>query len=231
MATMSAEISGAACEINRLHGEICQAARTTIDKAIRIGELLAEQKARLKHGEWLPWLKANVQFTARTASNYQRVFENRLRLKSETISDLTDAYDALAERPEAPSPRPPQLRIPLHPLCEIYPWIDTDAFEELVQDIRQVGLLHPITTYEGKILDGKLRYEACLAAGVEPTFKEYKGDEPESFVVSANNMRSHWTPGQISMFKAMIIQQKEEFSRLSKIYAKASAQEDDGGAE
>jgi hypothetical protein len=51
---MSDEISGAASEINRLHGEICQAARTTIEKAIRIGELLAEQKAGLKHGQWLP---------------------------------------------------------------------------------------------------------------------------------------------------------------------------------
>jgi hypothetical protein len=118
---MSFEISEAASEINRLHGEICQAARTTIDKAIRIGELLAEQKATLKHGEWLPWLDANVQFTARTASNYLRVFKNRLRLKSETISDLTDAYDALTERTEAPAARPPQLRIPLHPLCEIFP--------------------------------------------------------------------------------------------------------------
>ena len=57
---MSNEISGAASEINRLHAEICQAARATIEKAIRIGELLTEQKAGLKHGEWLPWLKANT---------------------------------------------------------------------------------------------------------------------------------------------------------------------------
>lgn len=226
---MSNEISGAASEINRLHGEICQAARTTIDKAIRIGELLAEQKAGLKHGEWLPWLKANVQFTARTASNYVRVFENRLRLKSETIADLTDAYDALTERTEAVA-RPLQLRIPLHPLCEIHPWIDTEAFEGLVESIRQIGLLSPITTYEGKILDGKLRYEACLAAGVEPTFVEYKGDEPEKFLISMNVRRSHRTPGQLVMIEAMALHEKEEFSRLSKIYAKASAQEDGGGA-
>jgi hypothetical protein len=176
-------------------------------------------------------VKANVQFTTRTASNYMRVFDRRDELKSETISDLTDAYDALTDRTEAVTARPPQLKIPLHPLCEIYPWIDTEAFEELVESIRKIGLLHPITTYEGKILDGKLRYEACLAAGVEPTFKEYKGNDPESFVVSANNMRTHWTPGQIAMFKAMIDHEKEEFSRLSNIFAKASAQEDDGGAE
>ena len=104
---MSTEISGAASEINRLHGEICQAARTTIEKAIRIGELLTEQKAGLKHGEWLPWLKANVQFSARTASNYLRVSESRFRLKSETISDLTDAYNALTEHTESEQPANP----------------------------------------------------------------------------------------------------------------------------
>jgi hypothetical protein len=104
---MSNQISAAASEINRLHAEICQAARATIEKAIRIGELLTEQKAGLKHGEWLPWLKANVQFTARTASNYVRVFENRLRLKSETIADLTDAYNALTEHAESEQPADP----------------------------------------------------------------------------------------------------------------------------
>ena len=51
----------AADEINRLHHEIKDAFRTGIEKAIRIGELLTEQKARCKHGEWLPWLNANVR--------------------------------------------------------------------------------------------------------------------------------------------------------------------------
>jgi hypothetical protein len=32
-------------EVNRLHGEILEAARTSIDKAILIGELLIRQKA------------------------------------------------------------------------------------------------------------------------------------------------------------------------------------------
>ena len=93
---MSTEISGAASEINRLHGEICQAARTTIEKAIRIGELLTEQKAGLKHGEWLPWLKANVEFSRQTADNYRRVYEKREDLKLLNVGNLTDAYRLLA---------------------------------------------------------------------------------------------------------------------------------------
>jgi len=70
---MSTELSGAAPEINRLHSEICQAARTTIDKAIRIGELLTEQKASLKHGEWLPWLRDKCEIRERTAHLYMRL--------------------------------------------------------------------------------------------------------------------------------------------------------------
>jgi Protein of unknown function (DUF3102) len=105
--SLSLRKTSAPAEINRLHSEICDAVRTSIENAIRIGELLTEQKAVLKHGEWLPWLKANVQFTARTASNYLRVFENRLRLKSETISDLTDAYNALTEHAESGQPANP----------------------------------------------------------------------------------------------------------------------------
>jgi Protein of unknown function (DUF3102) len=89
-------LSGPIIEINRLHAEICQAARTTIEKAIRIGELLTEQKATLKHGEWLPWLKANVEFSRQTADNYRRVYEKREDIKLLNVGNLTDAYRLLA---------------------------------------------------------------------------------------------------------------------------------------
>lgn len=84
-------------EINRLHAEICEAARTTIEKAIRIGELLTEQKASLKHGEWLPWLKENVGFSRQTADNYRRLYEKRDDLKLLNVGNLTEAYQLLSE--------------------------------------------------------------------------------------------------------------------------------------
>lgn len=37
-------------EINQLHQEIIGPARTSLAKAIRIGELLVEQNANLEHG-------------------------------------------------------------------------------------------------------------------------------------------------------------------------------------
>ena len=83
-------------EIVALHGEIVTAARTSLDKAIRIGELLASAKAGLPHGQWLPWLKANIPFAERTARNYMRCHTERDRLKSASVADLTDAYRLLA---------------------------------------------------------------------------------------------------------------------------------------
>jgi hypothetical protein len=91
------ESSPAIAEIRNLHGEIVAAAKTTLAHAVRIGELLADIKAGLNHGEWLPWCSTNLPFTDRTARNYVRLFQHRDRLKSETVSDLGDAYRLLAD--------------------------------------------------------------------------------------------------------------------------------------
>jgi len=82
-------------EITRLHGEIIDRLKTSLKKAIRIGKLLTEQKSALKHGEFLPWVAANLPFTDRTARNYMRLYRERDRLKSETVSDLNSAIKLL----------------------------------------------------------------------------------------------------------------------------------------
>jgi hypothetical protein len=82
-------------EIQQLHSEILEATRTNLPKAIRIGELLAGIKVGLEHGQWLPWLAANLPFSARTAARYVTCFENRDRLKLDNVSDLTGAYRLL----------------------------------------------------------------------------------------------------------------------------------------
>ena len=90
-------------EIASLHGEILTAARTSLDKAIRIGELLVGIKGDLAHGQWLPWLKTNVPFAERTARNYMRCHVERDRLKTASVADLGEAYRLLAA-PSEPTP-------------------------------------------------------------------------------------------------------------------------------
>lgn len=84
----------------------------------------------------------------------------------------------------------------LHPLCELFPRITGGEFDALVADIAANGLREAITLFEGQILDGGNRYAACLAAGVEPTFREFEGDSITQFVLSANLHRRHLSPGQ-----------------------------------
>jgi hypothetical protein len=87
-----------AAEIIRLHNEIINSLKMSLHNAIRIGELLSEQKASLKHGKFTPWIKGNLPFTDRTARNYMRVYRERDRLKTETVSDLKSAYRLLEMR-------------------------------------------------------------------------------------------------------------------------------------
>lgn len=83
-------------EIAALHDRLNSCARTTIADAIRIGELLTEQKARLPHGAWLPWVRDALPFSEWTARNYMRMHSDRAKLESGNVLDLTDAYRLLA---------------------------------------------------------------------------------------------------------------------------------------
>lgn len=51
-------------EIVALHGEIIGHLKRSLEKAIRIGELLAEQKKTVQHGDWIPWMTANLYLSA-----------------------------------------------------------------------------------------------------------------------------------------------------------------------
>ena len=84
-------------EIKELHQKIGGYLRTTLDGAIRVGELLQEQKAGLKHGAWLPWIKENLPFSERLARDYMRFYNRREELKTANLADLTDARKFISQ--------------------------------------------------------------------------------------------------------------------------------------
>jgi hypothetical protein len=75
-----------------------------------------------------------------------------------------------------------------------------------------------ITLYEGKILDGRNRHRAALAAGVALTqdhIRLFVGDDPLGFVVSVNLRRRHLDDSQRAMIAADIANMRRGGDRRS----------------
>ena len=90
-----------------------------------------------------------------------------------------------------------------HEYANIFPMLEDEPLTELVDDIRENGLMNPITLYEGQILDGRNRYKACLLAGVEVRGEELAiGIDPLQFVASQNLHRRHLATSQRAMVAA-----------------------------
>jgi hypothetical protein len=101
-----------------------------------------------------------------------------------------DAAELSGGHGEAVSPK----QFEFHDVANLFPMLDVDELKALATDIFENGQREPITLFEGKILDGRNRYVACLDAGVEPLFTEYKGRHPIDYVVSLNLKRRHQKP-------------------------------------
>jgi hypothetical protein len=86
-------------EINEEHRRATSAVSEALAHARRAGQLLAEAKAQLPHGDWLPWLEANCEVSERSAQAYMRIANNWPELeKSAAVADLPmrDALRMLA---------------------------------------------------------------------------------------------------------------------------------------
>ena len=96
-----------------------------------------------------------------------------------------------------------------HPLANIVPLLTGEKFQGLVENVRGNGLREEMVLYEGKILDGRNRYRACIEAGVEFRFRTFgdrasDGDDPRAFVISLNIMRRHLSESQRTMIAARL---------------------------
>jgi len=87
----------------------------------------------------------------------------------------------------------------IHDLCKLFPPMPEDQFNSLIDSIRDHGLLTPIMLHEGKILDGRHRYKACINLGIEPSFEEYEGEDALGYVIALNLSRRHLDESQRAM--------------------------------
>ena len=96
-----------------------------------------------------------------------------------------------------------------HPLANLFPLLEGAECDALVADIKAHGVREPVITYDGKILDGRNRVKAAIAAGAEVPFREYEGDDPLGFVISLNLHRRHLNESQRAMVAANIANMDE----------------------
>lgn len=101
-----------------------------------------------------------------------------------------------------------------HRFADLFPLMDGEAFDELVEDVRAHGLREPIVLFEGQVLDGRNRLRACEAAGVEPRFVDLpESTDPLAWVVSHNLHRRHLSASQRALLGAKLRPLYEEAAR------------------
>jgi Homeodomain-like domain len=118
-----------------------------------------------------------------------------------------------------------------HPLANLFPLMNEADFTALRDDIAGQGLLEPLWLYEGQILDGRNRYNACKALGIQPQVRTYQGNDPLGFVLSMNLVRRHLNESQRALVAADVATMRqgertdlEPSANLQKVsQAKASA--------
>jgi hypothetical protein len=86
-------------EIKKLYFNYC---KTSIETAIKMGELLTEIKEQVGHGNFDNWVKDNMPFSRMSANNYVRVYKYALtpegKVNLEKVGlEITDVYKLLIE--------------------------------------------------------------------------------------------------------------------------------------
>lgn len=87
-------------DIETITGEIIQLKQDAGNAILGIGDRLIEAKSLLSHGEWLPWLTEQVEFSESTAQRFMRLSREWRNPSALTDLGATKALTLLALPPE-----------------------------------------------------------------------------------------------------------------------------------
>lgn len=179
-------------QINAEHRAVEDAARSAVEHAMNAGDMLAEKKASLQHGEWGAWLAQHFEGSQNTAGVYMKLARNREALGNSQHARNLSIRGALAEldSPDEESSLP-YARTAQHtyytieeyarargyrvspPLLidpeyhEILPPHQPDEYAGLERSILREGCRDAIAACNSTILDGHARYEICTKHGIK----------------------------------------------------------------
>ena len=101
-----------------------------------------------------------------------------------------------------------------HRYADFFPMMTGEESINFEASIKSNGLIEKIVLYQGQILDGRNRYKACLAVGVQPTFEQFEGDDKKAldYVRSKNLDRRDLTSQQRA---AIAVECDSEYQKLA----------------
>jgi|SRR5271168_4827550 len=94
-----------------------------------------------------------------------------------------------------------------HEDTNLVPMANRVELDAITKDIGDHGLQNPIVLFEGKVLDGRNRMLACVAASVRPKFTQFhpNGSSAADFVYSQNLHRRQLTIDQRAALAAELV--------------------------
>jgi hypothetical protein len=182
---MSAITTTRVHRIRELAAELDQLGKTALDKAAEAGRLLTECKAGLDHGAWLPWLESNFTFTDRTARRWMKLADDLAtgKLKSDTVSNLTEAYRITTEPKPVDESAPFAMPLPHQKLVMLAPTGEYAAIEPM--DETYVQVTWTVFGIEPGFSDH------CLST-IEGTKRGIHRDHAWGFLVQCSSVGSRW---------------------------------------
>jgi len=153
----------------RVQEAVGQAFQKSLPEAIRLGELLTEQKEAMPHGEFGPWLEENVPLSQKSVSNYMRVYAQRDNPKLVMVTNWREAYKLFGpKRKRTPKPKPePEVIDTEGETVPEPPVMDTEGETLPPED-------------PGPLLDTEPEVAPEVIDTSDPVFSDDDEDEPES---------------------------------------------------
>lgn len=104
-----------------------------------------------------------------------------------------------------------------HELSSIFPLMEGEDFDALVEDIREKGQLKKGILYEEKIIDGRNRYRACSVLKIPFKTEEYSEKiSPRDYIISENLHRRHLTTAQRAEIGLILLEEEEKKAKERK---------------
>lgn len=116
--------------------------------------------------------------------------------------------------------------VEVHPAADLFPDLEGEEFQTLVESVKERGVLNEIVLYQGTLVDGRSRLRACIEAGLPIegiSRRELAPDrDPYQFVWDQNVARRHLTPAQRAAIRIKVMEVSGELQRKREEFASAA---------